>query len=393
LCSEDEVPPTASDSRRSQSHNPSPDASLGSQLAAALDLLHKKSEEISELRAQVASLRRRMTDHDSKFEHTQADKSLNGKERTDYLAVEVQTDRDLGYDAALNAERARWAEEKVVLQGELDALRGDKSRALADVDFFREQYQRASAFASTTRTENEELLARATVAESQAVNGVAMVRATFDARVAKLEAEVRKHKALSEMLTERARRTDDTVRYKAALMPELERKLGELQRQSRETEAELEETGDELRAEKRANVKLRRRLAILEANAPAPDHDAEASRQREPERALWSDDDWDDEDYRPGHTPSSPPRAGSDGSAPQYGRGHSPINVKKEDDAQPPDGELEQLASVGPDASAQSSNDDTVYLCRWRPGDPTGYCDAVVASRQVKNLTRRSYVC
>jgi chromosome segregation ATPase len=320
-----------------------------------------------------------MTGDNSKFVRTQADRSLNGKkERMDYLAVEVQTDRDLGYDAALNAERARWAQEKFFLQGELDALRGDKSRALADVDFFREQYQRASAFASTTRTENEELLARATVAESQAVNGVAMVRATFDTRVAKLEAEARKHKALSEMLTERARRTDDEVRYRAALMPELERKFRELHQQFVETEAELEETGDELRAEKRANVKLRRRLATLEANAPAPDHDAEASRQRE--RALWSDDDRDEEDHRPDLGPSSPP---------QHGESHSLPNVEKGDDAQPPDDDPEQMASVGLDASAQSSNDDVVYLCRWRPGDPTGYCHAVVASRQVKNPNAR----
>lgn len=376
-----------SDSRRSQSHNPSPDASLGSQLAAALDLLHKKSEEISELRA---SLRRRITDDHSKLVHTQANKSLNGKEGKDYRAVEVQTDRDPGDDAALIAERARWAQEKAVLQGELDTSRGDKARALADVDFFRDQYQRASAFASTTRTENEELSARATLAESQAVNGVAMVRATFEARVAKLEAEVRKYKALSEMLTERARRTDDQVRCCAALKPELERELRELRRQFRETEAELDETGDELRVEKRANAKLRRRLAILEAKVPSPSpDDAEVSRKRE--HVLWSDNDEGDEDYRPGNSPSSPAMAGSDGPSPQHEGSHGPPDVEREDDAQPPDGELEQLASVGLDASAQSSNDDMVYLCRWRPGDPTGYCDAVVTSRQVNILARRSY--
>jgi hypothetical protein len=303
----------------------------------------------------------------------QADKSPNGKEGMDYRTVEVQTDGD-------PVEDARWAQEKVVLQGELGALRGDKAQALADVDFFRGQYLRASAFASTTRTENEELLARATLAESQAVNGVAMVRKTFEGRVSKLEGEVRKYKALSEMLTERARRTDDDVRYRAALMPELEREFRELRRQYKETEAELEETGDELRAEKRANVKLKRRLANLEAKAksPSPD-DAEASRQREP--MLWSDNDEDDEDYRPGNnSPSPPPRPQHEGS-----HSHSPPNVEGEDDAQPPpDGELEQLTSVGLDASAQSSNDDMVYLCRWRPGDPTGYCDAVVASKQVK---------
>ena len=327
----------------------------------------------------MASVRRRITDDDSKFVHMQADKPLNGKERMHHLTVEVQTDQDHGDDA-------RWAQEKVVLQGELDALRRDKTQALADVDFFREQYQRASAFASTTRTENEELLARATLAESQAVTGVAMVRATVEARVTKLEAEVRKYKALSEMLTERARRTDDEVRYRAALMPELEREFRELHQQFRETEAELEETCDELRAEKRANVKLKRRLAILETRAATPPDDAEASREPEPERLFWSDNDEDDEDYRPGDSPSSPPRAGGDGSSPQHGGSHSPPKVEREDDARPPNGELEQLASVDFDASAQSSNDDMVYLCRWRPGDPTGYCDAVVSSRQVKTF-------
>ena len=336
----------------------------------------------------MASLRKGITDGDSRIVHMQADKSPNGKEGMDCRTVEVQTDGD-------PVDDARWAQEKAILQGELGALRGDKAQALADVDFFRGQYLRASAFASTTRTENEELLARATLAESQAINGVAMVRKTFEGRVSKLEGEVRKHKALSEMLTERARRTDDDVRYRAALMPELEREFRELRRQYRETEAELEETGDELRAEKRANVKLKRRLANLEAKArsPLPD-DAGASRQREP--MLWSDNDEDDEDYRPGNnSPSPPPR-------PQHGGSHSPPKVEEEDAVQQPSdaavfsaglphSELEQLAPVGLDASAQSSNDDMVYLCRWRPGDPTGYCDAVVASKQVKqNPTRLS---
>ena len=326
----------------------------------------------------MASLRKRITDGGSTIVHVQTDKSPNGKEGMDYRTVEVQTDGD-------PVDDARWAQEKAVLQDELGALRGDKAQALADVDFFRGQYLRASAFASATRTENEELLARATVAESQAVNGVAMVRKTFEGRVSKLEGEVRKYKALSEMLTERARRTDDDVRYRAALMPELEREFRELRRQYRETEAELEETGDELRAEKRANVKLKRRLANLEAKAksPSPD-DAEASRQREP--MLWSDNDEDDGDYRPGNNSSSPPPP-----RPQHGGSHSPPKVEGEDDAQqPPDDEPEQLASVGLDASAQSSNDDMVYLCRWRPGDPTGYCDAVVTSKQVRMIILRA---
>ncbi|KAH9177641.1 hypothetical protein EDB89DRAFT_1825787, partial [Lactarius sanguifluus] len=130
----------------------------------------------------------------------------------------------------------QWSEEKTALQSETDALRADKAQALTDVEFFREQYQRASAFASSTRSENEELLARATLAESQSVNGIAMIRATFEGRVDKLETEVRKYKALSEMLIERARRTDDDVRYRAAVAPEFEREYQLLHRQFDERE-------------------------------------------------------------------------------------------------------------------------------------------------------------
>ncbi|KAI0273045.1 hypothetical protein BGY98DRAFT_887179, partial [Russula aff. rugulosa BPL654] len=132
----------------------------------------------------------------------------------------------------------RWAKEKLALQGEADTLRGEKERAIADVDFFRGQYQRASDFASSTRSENEELSARAALAESQATKGVALVRATFEGRIAKLEAEVQKYKTLSEMLTERARRTDDDVRHQAALAPELEREFRRLKGRFNELEAE-----------------------------------------------------------------------------------------------------------------------------------------------------------
>jgi hypothetical protein len=381
LNSQDEVPPTASNSTQSQSHDALPHESSNSQLAAALDLLHKKSEEISELRAQVVLLRLRSTDGEAKLMHEQASNgALHGRKAVDYLATGVQTDRDDGAYAAWNSERSRWAEEKLTLQGEAEALRGEKARALADVDFFREQYQRASAFASSTRSENEELSDRAALAESQAVNGVALVRATLEARVAKLEAEVQKYKALSEMLTERARRTDDNVRYRASRALELERDYNKLSGQFRETEAELEETLDELRAKKRVNIRLRRRIASLESKERTVD----AGQSTEQERIPWSDEK-DDGEYRPSRSPSSSPRGGSDGSPPQR---HSPHN---EDGAGSADGEIEQLASTGLGESAQSSNDDMVYLCRWRLGEPAGHCDAVVTSKQVKKFKRCIY--
>jgi hypothetical protein len=372
LSSEDEVPPTASNSTQSQSHDALPHASLGSQLAAALDLLHKRSEEISELRAQVNMLRIRSTDGEM---HKQAGNgALHGRKRADYLATGSQTDQDDEAYTAWNSERTLWAEEKLALQGEAETLRGEKARTLADVDFFREQYQRASAFASTTRSENEELSARAALAESQAVNGVAMVRATFEARVAKLEAEVQKYKALSELLTKQARLTGDNVRYQAARVPELERTYDKLKERFWEIEDELEETKDELRAEQKANTKLRRRVASLEPKEPA----ADVGQSTERGLVLRSEGK-DDEDYRPSRrSPSSSPAGGSDddGFPPQH---HSPHD---EDGPAPADGEIEQLASIGLGESAQSSNDDMVYLCQWRPSEPAEHCDVVVSSKQ-----------
>ncbi len=378
--SEDEVPPTASDSTQSQSHDASLHASLGSQLAAALDLLHKKSEEISELQIQVNMLRTRSTG--------QADSgALRGKDAADYLATGVQTDRDNEAYKNWNLERTRWAEEKLALQGEAETLRGEKARALADADFFREQYQRASAFASTTRSENEELSARAALAESQATNGIALVRATFEGRVAKLEAEVQKYKALSEMLTERARRTDDDVRYRAALLPEFQREYRQLEGRCSELEAELEETKDELFDEKRTNSNLKRHVARLESKEQAVD--VGQSTEHEQEHMLWSDEK-DDEDYNPTRSPSSSPRGGSDRSSPRHQEDHSPHN---ENDARPTDGEIKQLDSFGLGESAQSSNDDMVFLCRWRSSEPAGYCDTVVGSKEVNPARCFSLSC
>ena len=304
--------------------------------------------------------------------------ALYPKERIDYLAAAVQTDQD--------ETLALWTEEKTALQGVVEALRADKARALADVEFFRAQYSRASDFASSARSENEELLARATLAESQTTNGVAMVRATFENRVAKLEAEVQKYKALSEMLTERARRTDDDVRYRAAMTPELERQYQQLHRQFRETEAELEETQDDLRAERKANTSLRKLVTRLEAK-----EQANVVKSLDQEPLPWSDGK-DDPDYIPGTTPPScPSEEDSDGPSLQHqGSRDFP---GEEDVVMPVGGKVEQSTPVEPGERTQTSNHDMVYLCRWRPGEPEGNCDVVVASKQVSPAHRLSKNC
>jgi hypothetical protein len=371
----DEVPPTTQSSTQTQSPNISSQA-LGSQLAAALHLLHKKSEEISELQAQVDALREQSTSAkvNSGDKRAGSEQPFSTKE-TVHVATGVQTDQVREAQAAFDLERAQWAEEKTTLQSETDALRADKTHALTDVEFFREQYQKASAFASSTRSENEELLARATLAESQTVNGIAMIRATFEARVDRLDAEVRKYKTLSEMLTERARRTDDDVRYRAAIAPELEREYQRLLRQLEEREAELDETKDELRAEKKVKTRLRRLVARLEAEGLA---DGGNSHDREP--PLRSSGEKDDEDYVPGTSPSSsPPIEIGSGTSPRDQQAPGPNN--EEDVTMLADEDVERLAG---DDNASRTNDDMVYLCWWRSGERS--CDAVVTSKSVSHL-------
>ncbi|KAI9465847.1 hypothetical protein BJY52DRAFT_1183406 [Lactarius psammicola] len=365
------VPPTTQSSTQSQPPNASSQASLGSQLAAALNLLHKKSEEISELQAQMNALREQPTDDEVKPGDKRAGSEQPfSTQGTVHVAMGVQTDQEREAQAAFDLERTHWAEERTALQSETDALRADKAQALTDVEFFRELYQKASAFASSTRSENEELLARATLAESQSVNGIAMIRATFEARVDKLEAEVRKYKALSELLTERARRTDDSVRYRAAIAPEYEREYHRLHRQFEEKEDELDEIKDELCAEKKVNTRLRRLVARLEAEGQA--NGGNSHKREPPSRSS------DDEDYVPGTSPSSsPPIKNSSGSPPLNKQVHGPNN--EEDVTMLTDQDVERLAG---DDSASRSNDDMVYLCWWRSGELMGSCDAVVTSKK-----------
>jgi hypothetical protein len=111
-----------------------------------------------------------------------------------------------------------------------------------------------------------------------------------------LESEVWKYKALSVMRTERAHRTDNDVRYRAAIVPKLEHEYQQLHRQLEEREAEFGKTKDERHAKKKAKTRLRRLVARLEAEGLA---NGGNSHNREP--PFRSSDEKDDEDR--GHSP------------------------------------------------------------------------------------------
>ncbi|EED84085.1 predicted protein [Postia placenta Mad-698-R] len=91
-------------------------------------------------------------------------------------------------------------------------LQRRKVDAERDRDLFRDLYGKASAHAGEVSKENNELQERLVIAEGQG---------TYEERVRLLEAEVAKWKAQCELLVSRDQRTDDEVRRRAALEPEL----------------------------------------------------------------------------------------------------------------------------------------------------------------------------
>ncbi|CCM05923.1 uncharacterized protein FIBRA_08161 [Fibroporia radiculosa] len=102
-----------------------------------------------------------------------------------------------------------------------EELQRRKADAEKDRDLFRDLYSKASAHASAVTNENNELQERVTLLEGQIRDGIGMLRGTYEERVQRLETEVGKWKGLCELLTARDRRTNDEVRRRAALEPEL----------------------------------------------------------------------------------------------------------------------------------------------------------------------------
>ncbi|KAF8552803.1 hypothetical protein OG21DRAFT_1485924 [Imleria badia] len=154
-------------------------------------------------------------------------------------------------------EKAGWETERTALQEKQEALLRsindlsasvesmgtDKVSAEKDRDFFREQYVQASGFVDTVREENVEVEKRVKIAEGQAQEGVAGIRALFEGRVKALQADVARWKGLTELLQEKDRRTNDELRLRAAQAPELIELCGRLNEENKSLEADVRKLG------------------------------------------------------------------------------------------------------------------------------------------------------
>ncbi|KAI0324110.1 hypothetical protein GY45DRAFT_1331896 [Cubamyces sp. BRFM 1775] len=124
---------------------------------------------------------------------------------------------------------AEWETKLAQLRKENEELQRRKAEAEKDRDLFRDLYSKASAHASEVSKENNELLERAELAEGQARDGLAMIKATYEGRVRRAEEEAKRWKAQYQLLTSRDTRMDDDIRKRAALEPELRAEIARLQ--------------------------------------------------------------------------------------------------------------------------------------------------------------------
>ena len=135
-------------------------------------------------------------------------------------------------------EEAEWQLRLEQLRLTNEELQRRKADAEKDRDLFRDLYSRASAHASDVTRENNELSERASIAEGQVREGLAMIRGTYNQKIRLLEEEVEKWKGLCHISTTKDERTGDELRRRAALEPELRADLQQLAHKVHQLDAE-----------------------------------------------------------------------------------------------------------------------------------------------------------
>ncbi|KAH0828738.1 hypothetical protein J3R83DRAFT_3159 [Lanmaoa asiatica] len=172
---------------------------------------------------------------------------VRGEYDQDRLKWEVERVSWVEGKTGWETERATLQEKQEALLRSVDELTvkvesmtAAKASAEKDRDFFREQYAQASGFVSSVREENMDLEKRVKIAEGQAREGVAAIKAFFEVFfsplgnlyqcaltsifkgcIKTLQADVDRWRGLAELLQEKDRRTNDELRLRAAQTPEL----------------------------------------------------------------------------------------------------------------------------------------------------------------------------
>jgi chromosome segregation ATPase len=214
-------------------------------LGAAMTLLNAKSQEIAKLDTLLAAEQAKSGGLSQEVESLRAALvAATSEPRSEEVDLELQLSEAR---ALVVQEKAAWDAERSKLTSSVETLTREKADAQKNGDFFREQYGKASGFVSSVRRENDELENRTRIAEEQTTTGVALVKATFQKHIEKLEEDAKKWRVMAMFVIEKDQRTNDDIRRRAAEEPELrarceslEEHIDALDDQTSNLESELE---------------------------------------------------------------------------------------------------------------------------------------------------------
>ncbi|PSS37800.1 hypothetical protein PHLCEN_2v367 [Hermanssonia centrifuga] len=174
--------------------------------------------------------------------------------------------------------KADWEIKLEQLRATNEELQWRKADAEKDRELFRDLYNKASSYATQVTKENDELHSRVSLAETQVRDGLAMIRATYDARIRKLEGSVARLEGLNALLTAKDLKTQgDAVRRRAAEETELRgdnqrlrAELAELRLDYGRMERLLEQLGEqELEELSEQEEEVKHRLEGLSSPVPS----------------------------------------------------------------------------------------------------------------------------
>ncbi|KAF9466005.1 hypothetical protein BDZ94DRAFT_1252777 [Collybia nuda] len=230
-------------------------------LGAAMALLNTKSQEIAKLDTLLVA---EQTKNETLSREMEALKTAliaatnKPQPKGTELESELSEARSL-----LVQERSAWDRERSKMSASVEALTREKASVQSDLEFFREQYARASGFVSSVRRENEELKERARIAEERATAGVAMVKATFEKRVDNLEGNTKNWSRIAMFMMEKDQRTNDDIRRRAGEEPELRARFVELEGRYESMSEELIDLVERLDQKDQIGERLKAEVDIL----------------------------------------------------------------------------------------------------------------------------------
>ena len=210
------------------------------QLNDALGLLNAKSEEIEALKTQLAESERRRHVQDEEIANLKADNAVFQRSHLDKDELAAIVDPEDSRTGASSEELEAALKEKEALSAELALVKASQDDAVKDKEIFREMYAKASDYADDLRKEVADYKDRVQIAESQVQNSIGLIQRAARAKEEQLQFELNRVKGLLHLLATRDERTDDEVRRKAAIEPELRGVIRELKEEISDVRDDLD---------------------------------------------------------------------------------------------------------------------------------------------------------